>query len=270
MLNRTVFPLFLGRAARALLLVGGLSAVSARATLVNDPNDPRTWQGAGVGTFAALYHGSDTPANRQQVIDDQLLDDGIFDPTNFVPATLMPTAWTGAGGGGCLGTSTDLIGAGDYNYACGGANVFTHANTIDNLWFQSGNNVGDTIFDLGFHAPNAAIFPSIDHGPLPQEAIESTVYLSNDLINWTPAVVRRVFLEGFQPILGIQWDGFTYVVSTGTNNTFRYASIIHGGSGALWNDGDDEINGVMGLYTLPEPASVALVLLAAAAMRRRR
>ncbi|MFN0130314.1 MAG: VPDSG-CTERM sorting domain-containing protein [Verrucomicrobiales bacterium] len=45
----------------------------------------------------------------------------------------------------------------------------------------------------------------------------------------------------------ILWDGFVFAVGTGTNRTFRYASIIHGGPGALLDDGDDEINGVLGL-----------------------
>ena len=61
---------------------------------------------------------------------------------------------------------------------------------------------------------------------MPQEAIESTVYLSNDMTTWTQAVVERVWLEGFMPITGIQWDGFVYAVGTGTADTFRYASII--------------------------------------------
>lgn len=124
------------------------------------------------------------------------------------------------------------------------------------------------MFDLGFQANKAAVFNSIDHGPLPGEAIESTVYLSNDLITWTEAVVERVWLEGFMANTGILWDGFTYVVGTGTSDTFRYASVIHGGPGALVRDGDNEINGIMGLNadltgrSIPEPTSAALVALA--------
>ena len=90
------------------------------------------------------------------------------------------------------------------------------------------------------------------------------MYLSNDLTTWTQAVVERVWMEGFMSNTGILWDGFTYAVGTGTSNTFRYASVIHGGPGALINDGDDEINGVMGLtgnftQNVPEPATLALL-----------
>ncbi len=63
---------------------------------------------------------------------------------------------------------------------------------------------------------------------MPQEAIESTVFLSNDRLTWTQAVTQRVWLEGFMPITGIPWDGFTYAVGTPTSDTFRYASIIWG------------------------------------------
>lgn len=230
----------------------------ANATLITDPNDARSWQGATVGTFAQLYYGSNTLANRQQVVDNNLLDDGIFDPTGFTAASLI------SGGGGCLGASEDSTGTGSFAYSCTGVSAAANGNAIDNLWFQSDAIIGQTVFDLGFQANKAAVFNSIDHGPLPQEAIESTVYLSNDQVTWTQALVERVWLEGFDANLGIKWDGFTYAVGTGSSATFRYASIIHGGPGALVNDGDDEINGVLGLTStfqqqVPAPSSVILI-----------
>lgn len=238
-----------------LVLAAGIQ--SASAAFVTDPDDVRTWQGANVGTFAQLFYGSNTLANRQQVVASQLLDDGIFSAAGYTAGTLI------SGGGGCLGTSTDTTGTGSYGYTCGGGTVSSYANAIDNKWFQTGNTVGGTVFDLGFQATKAAVFNSIDHGPIPQEAIESTVYLSNDQVTWTQAVTERVWLEGFEPNLGILWDGFTYAVGTGTSATFRYASIIWGGPGALQADGDNEINGIMGLQgnftPVPEPTSLALL-----------
>ena len=240
-----------------LVLAAGIQ--SASAALVTDPDDLRTWQGADVGTFAQLYYGSNTLANRQQVVASQLLDDGIFSAAGYTAGTLISS-----GGGGCLGTSTDTTGTGSYGYNCVyGGTVSSYANAIDNKWFQTGNTVGGTVFDLGFQATKAAVFNSIDHGPIPQEAIESTVYLSNDQVTWTQAVTERVWLEGFEPNLGILWDGFAYAVGTGTSATFRYASVIWGGPGALLVDGDNEINGIMGLQgnftPVPEPTSLALL-----------
>ncbi len=254
--------------AAAMLLAG--AALSAHATIVTDPNDPRSWQGASVGTFAQLYYGADTLANRQLVVDNQLLDDSSFNVAGYVPATLMANAWSLGGGGGSLGVSYDTTGTGSYDYGASGLNVFDSANGIDNYWFQSGGNIGDTVFDLGFNATHAAVFSVIDHGPIPQEAIESTVYLSNDLVNWTQGQVQRVWLEGFAFNHGILWDGFTYVVQPVGGGTFRYASIIHGGPGALINDGDDEISGIMGLPDVPSPGALAVAGLAGAFIGRRR
>lgn len=242
------------------------AVMPASAALITDPDDPRSFQGATVATFAALYS-----LTNQQVVDNQLLDDGIFDPTGFVAGTLIANA----GGGGCLGTSDDLTGTGSLDYTCTfGGDVSPYANAIDNLWFQTDGHIGGTVFDLGFDANKAAVFNSIDHGPLPQEAIESTVYLSDSIAgfsgtlgtDYVQAVVERVYLEGFKTNLGIKWDGFSYVVSTGTSDTFRYASVTHGGPGSLIQDGDNEINGIMGLQAdltgipdVPEPVTLGLL-----------
>lgn len=238
----------------------------ALANPVTDPNDPRNWQGANVGTFASLIYGSDTLANRQQIIADELLDDSIFNTSGFTPASLVR-------GAGTTGRSLDLTGTGGYDYLLEGTPGAQAANTIDDLWFQSGNAPGDTVFDLGALSSYCAVFPVIDHGPLPQEAIESTVYLSNtpDIANsWVQAKFVKVYLEGFQPNKGILWDGFTYVVTTPDKSLFRYASIMHGGPGALQSDGDDEINGLLGLRAVPEPTSLLVLSAGVVVLARKR
>ncbi len=245
--------------------VVALCAGTSRGAIVIDPNDPRSWQGAGVGTFAQLYYGADTLANRQLVVSNQLLDDGVFNPTGFTSATLIRAQNTLSGG-----FSHDVTGTGSYDYTISG-NVFDNANTIDNTWIQTSGTVGDTVWDLGGLSSFAAVFPTIDHGPLPMEAIESTVYLSNSPDGpWVQASVVRVWLEGFEPNTNILRDGFTYVVTTPGGELFRYASLIHGGPGALINDGDDEINGILGLRTVPTPAGALLLTLGAVCSTRRR
>lgn len=250
------------------LVLGAICALgiqSASAALLSDPNDPRNWQTATVGTFAQLYYGANTAANRQLVIDNKLLDDNIFNASGFSAAALIQ-------GGNTAGTSVPVNGN-PYNYGIGGS-VTVAGSAIDNNWFQSNSAVGQTIFDLGFQAIKVAVFPVIDHGPLPLEAIESTVYLSNDKVTWIQAVVQRVWLQGHVTDGAPNswdgyWDGFTYAVGlTDPTQSFRYASIIHGGPGALQSDGDDEINGLLGLkgdFTppgggneIPEPASLLL------------
>jgi PEP-CTERM motif len=261
----------------AALIAGLVMAQTASAALVADPNDARSWQGATVGTFAQLYYGSDTLANRTLVTTNQLLDDGYFNAAGYTGASLI--RYNGVDtvanpGYGTYGTSLDQPNVnnggnqGNYNYVCcSGPGAAVGANSIDQHWIQTNNVVGHTVFDMGFGASKAAIFNSIDHGPLPGEAIESTVYLSNDQITWTQAVTERVWLEGIYSDTSVVWDGFAYAVGTGTSATFRYASVIWGGPGAIVRDGDNEINGVMGLrgdYTptqaVPEPETYAMLL----------
>lgn len=235
-------------------------AQSAQAALITNPDDPRNWQGAYVGTFAQLFYGSDTLANRTLLVNNGMLDDGVFNSVGFTAATMIQ-----ATGVGSSGRSLDSTGTGSYGYTMPSPlGIVGAGSAIDADWVQTDNVIGHAVWDLGFQASKAAVFNTIDHGPLPQEAIESTVYLSNDLINWTQAVTERVWLEGFNPNTGILWDGFTYAVGTGTSATFRYASVIWGGPGALLADGDNEINGIMGLQadftpSVPEPSSLALL-----------
>jgi hypothetical protein len=258
----------------ALLALGVQAAFAA---LITDPNDPRNWQTATVGTFAQLYYGADNAVNRQQVVDNKLLDDGTFNSAGFSSAALLS-------GGSCAGISSAINGN-PYNYSACTGSVSDAANSIDNKWFQTNGLVGQTVFDLGFLASKVAVFPVIDHGPLPQEAIESTVYLSNDQVTWEVAVVQRVWLQGFLTdgapnAWDGYWDGFTYAVGlSDPTKTFRYASIIHGGPSALINDGDDEINGLMGLRgdfnpgpgsEIPEPTSILLTALGLVGLGMRR
>jgi hypothetical protein len=252
------------------------SSVS-NAALITDPNDARTWQGASVGTFANLFYGANNATNRQQVVDDQLLDDGLFDPTGSTGAAMISSV-----GVGSPGRSLDTTGTGSFAYDRPGGTNETAGSSVDNLWVQTGNVIGNAVWDLGGPSTKAAIFNTIDHGPLPQEAIESTVYLSNDVNfgTYEEAVTERVWLEGYEPILGIKWDGFAYAVGTGSGGSFRYASIIWGGPGALISDGDNEINGVLGLDSnftpipsVPVPAAVWLfgtALIGFVGMSRRR
>lgn len=234
---------------------------------ITDPNDPRTWQGASVGTFAQLYYGVDNAANRQQIVDAGLLDDGIFNPAGFTAAPLTQcnaciTPSTQAG------KSLDTTGTGSYGYIYpSDQDRAFGASHVDQYWIQTGNLVGGAVWDLGPNASTAVIFNTIDHGPLPGEAIESTVYLSNDLINWVEAETLKVWLEGYLSNTGILWDGFVYAVGTPGGDVFRYASIIWGGPGSLLQDGDNEINGVMGATgdfepptKIPEPETLFLVI----------
>ena len=134
---------------------------------------------------------------------------------------------------GCIGqTHTPTILSG---YSCGaigtsppgGNDPAFQANSLDWYWTQvlrtddSGATVADgaggfyypwrgRIYDLGGEANRVALFPITDHVPLPCEAFEYSVWLSNDPDateiapetapdprRWNPARLIRAFTEGW-------------------------------------------------------------------------
>lgn len=134
---------------------------------------------------------------------------------------------------GCIGyTHTPTILEG---YTCaaagmsppGGDDPAFHANTLDWYWTQvvrtraDGSQVADgepgsyfpwrgRIYDLGGEANRVVLFPITDHPPLPCEAFEYSVWLSNDPdateiapetapdpALWNPARLIRIFTQGW-------------------------------------------------------------------------
>lgn len=249
-------------------VAGFLVAGQALAAPVTNPNDPRFWQGASIQTFSQLLGLSP-----QQIVDRELLDDSIFpnciaaagpysvpgQPCTGTTSCLRAARLIGTGVTGCSGYSYN---PNTWDYTCGTDSFTNFANAgscIDMWWMQDTGDgpfqAGDSIWDLGGPSNQAAVFPIIDHGPLPQEAIEYSVYLSNNPnascigtdgdICWVSAQLVRVYLEGWvEPWIA---DGFTTVWQLPGGQVFRYVSVPSGGSAALFRDGDHEIDGVVGL-----------------------
>ena len=250
-----------------------LLAVPAMAAPITDPNDARSWQGATLETFRSLLGY----ATRQDLVDANILDDGVFAYTAGYASTFtLPSAPCGShpgnlgmslyigGNQGCSGYSYN---PGNYDYTCGGATLADYADRgrcLDMWWIQD-NGDGDitsgNIWDLGAASNQVAVFPIIDHGPLPEEAIEYTAYLSNNPgattigtdgnTEWVLATLDKVYLEGWIST----WiaDGFTTVWRLPGAQTFRYVNVISGGVGAIQHDGDDEIDTVIGLTSSGNP-----------------
>jgi hypothetical protein len=170
-----------------------------------------------------------------------------------------------------------------------------NANALDFAWVQDNANtitfspgvVGGRpsqgiVWDLGGQANQLAVFVFVDHGPIPGEVLENTAWLSNDPNapdpGWTQAELTHVYGAGWSPDPNIA-DGFVAVYRLPGGATFRYASVTHGGPGAIQRDGDNEIDAVGGLTVggagvfAPEPMTRSLVglgLAGIAAGRRRR
>ena len=210
------------------------------------------------------------------------------DPQNFSLGTYI----RGADG---FGTGTDNTVLGAYN---GAGSAAANANGRDSAWVQDVGNQGTfngaiggapsqgIIWDLGGQANQAVIFVFVDHGPVPGEVLENTVWLSNDPNaangGWTQANLVHVYGGGWLTNPGHLSDGFVPVYQLPNGQTFRYVSVTWGGPGAITRDGDNEIDAVGGLTEsgggvgggVPEPSTLVmmgtgLALAFAARLRRR-
>ena len=263
----------------ATLLAG---SQRASATLLTDPNDPRDWQGATVETFRVAFGF----ATRQDVINAQILDDGTFTD----PSGLTFGNYIGPTNIGASGFTPDPTNPPAYTIPSP-LGYAAAANARDYHWVQDATGFddlvnGSNVWDLGGQANQVAVFPIVDHGPLPQEAMEYSVYLSNnpnDSNGWTLALIDKVYLEGWQGGAATA-DGFTTVWRLPNAQTFQYVSVSALGPSALepFYGTDDELDAVAGLTfkgdaigpsVVPEPASLSLMGLGGLAgliSRRRR
>jgi hypothetical protein len=248
-------------------LMAWMGAASAAACLTNGSDQVgNAVFGATVNTFVGL--GIDPNVT--------CIENGTWaDPSGFNLGSYVK----GAEG---FGTGVDNTVLGSYN---GAGSLAANANGRDHAWVQdtspnanphgavgSGPSQG-IVWDLGGQANQLAVFVFVDHGPVPGEVLENTVWLSNDPnavdADWIQATLVHVYGDGWSPGANIS-DGFVAVYQLANQATFRYASVTWGGPGAIVRDGDNEIDAVGGLNVqggglqVPEPGSLALVAMALA------
>jgi hypothetical protein len=265
----------------AALALSVAAADVLSAPCLTNPSDPvgNPIFGATVATFTGL--GIDPTVT--------CIENGLWtDPSGFVFGSYL----RGAEGAGFGFDPTTL---GNYNGATLGS-IAANANARDFYWVQdvsanespggatgSGPATGGIVWDLLGQANQVAVFVFVDHGPVPQEVLENTAWLSNDPnaanAGWVQAPLTHVYGAGFSPDPNIA-DGFVAVYQLPAGVTFRYVSVTWGGPGAIQRDGDNEIDAVGGLTEqgtgvgqAPEPASLLLVglaLLALGATKRKR
>jgi hypothetical protein len=246
----------------------GVATVASEAACLTNPADTvgNPIFGATVNTFIGLGINPNVTC-----IDNTLWSD----PSGFGFGSYVK----GAEGVG-FATNPAVLGA--YNL---GGGLAASANTRDFSWVQdlSANAningiVGSApsqgiVWDLGGQANQVAVFVFVDHGPVPQEVLENTAWLSNDPnaadAGWTQAFLVHVYGAGFSPDPNIA-DGFVALYQLPSAQTFRFVSVTWGGPGAIQRDGDNEIDAVGGLTfeggcvgpncnSVPEPTSTALL-----------
>ena len=127
-----------------------------------------------------------------------------------------------------------------YAYTMPDPTPATAGNAVDHRWVHD-TDEDPLVFDMGVGRNRVLLFPSIDHLPIPAEALESTVYGSNAAAGpWTQGNIVQVFNGGFDAA----WISDDYVSLWTFGAAYRYVAVGHGGPGAELADGDAEIDAV--------------------------
>ena len=120
------------------------------------------------------------------------------------------------------------------------------ANAIDHHWVQDegGSGLADAlVYDLDEPTLLVDLFPSIDHGPVPGEALESTVYgfdrLTDPPADWETGDISLLFDQGWS-----DWISDDFVARWNFSQPHRYVAVRWGGPKAVLSDGDNEIDAV--------------------------
>jgi hypothetical protein len=171
-----------------------------------------------------------------------------------------------SGGTGYTGTSP----ADNYAYALDGAFDATAANDLDRHWIQGDAQTG-VIWTLDYASSLVAAFPSIDHGPVPDEALEFTIYGSNDLSSWETGLLTFVIEDGWVDN-GTTYESDDWASIWSFSADYLYIKVVAGGPGAILSDGDFEMDAIGAASPVPEPATLLLMgfgLVGGGFMRRR-
>ena len=134
----------------------------------------------------------------------------------------------------------------------------TQGNLPDHRWVHDTGSGAGLVFDLGSARNSVVLFPSIDHLPIPGEALEATVYGGA-----TPGAMTEVgnitviYDQGFDAA----WISDDFVSVWKFATAWQYFTVVHGGPAAQVADGDAEIDALCATK-LPglSPSSVTAVV----------
>lgn len=123
--------------------------------------------------------------------------------------------------------------------------AFKAGNSVDLHWVHD-TDADFIVWDMGRKVKRVDVFPSIDHLPIPQEALEFTVYASSDpnppdaTPKWVVGMRKKIYEKGWN----LEWIADDFVSLWKFNGRYRYVAVHWGGPGAELADGDAEIDAV--------------------------
>lgn len=173
----------------------------------------------------------DSPVSAFDIPADE--DGHVHDPGVAPRPTRCGTFVDGAEGSG---SQTDPA---TYDYVTY-ATVPTNGDTPDHDWVHDTD--GDfLVWNMGVTALAVNLYPSIDHTPVPEEALEVTVYGGPSAAGpWEAGNITTIFDQGFDPA----WISDDYVSRWQFSQPYQYFAVGHGGPEAMIFDGDAEIDAV--------------------------
>lgn len=144
-----------------------------------------------------------------------------------VPAPYAPGVFL-SGGNGVSGT----VPGNEWTFTIDLVFDPTAGNAPDNRWVQIETAPG--FWDLSTPTSSVFLFPSVDHGPVPYEGVESTVWGSNDPNatfpdNWTLGTLTRIYNEGQVDYMTAR-ESDDYASLWTFPGTFRYIAVYANGS----------------------------------------
>ena len=185
---------------------------------------------------------------------------------------LAPTTIFGTVIGGNEGTgvqTTPLDGAPDYSYVVPSPIAPIAGDTTDFHWVHetsgafAGPSAG-TMWSFGGFGTDFILYPSIDHGPVPLESLETTLYGSADGgASWTPGRIITLYEQGFSAISIDDDVAQRWRFSSAVNMISATAGLQQGAY--TFASADTEIDAI-GMVAVPEPASALLMVLGLTAL----
>jgi hypothetical protein len=158
----------------------------------------------------------------------------------------------------------------DYTYTTPATNPALSGDFVDYEWAHESNSgptspANATVWRFGLLATDYLLVPSLDHGPVPFESLEATLWGSSDGgSTWIKGTLVEVYDQGMTAAVTEDWTS-RWVFSNPVSMVGATAGLIQ--NNYSYGDGDTEIDAVL---AVPEPATLALMALCGLAVVRGR